>query len=535
MLLKTLVPLVDDLARELPDAERYRRLLAAVRALLPCDAAALLRLEGAWLVPVAIDGLSGDTLGRRFRVAEHPRLRQLLETDGPTRFPPDSELPDPYDGLVEGLPGLLEVHDCMGCPVRIDGRPWGVLTLDALAPERFSVVALDDLQAFASLAAATVSVVQRIDRLALRLEDERQRADRYRALAGDHAPPALIGQSPALRRLLDDIAVVGNSELTVLVTGETGVGKELVAQALHAASPRAARPLVSLNCAALPETLVESELFGHVRGAFSGAVAERRGKFELADGGTLFLDEIGELSLAVQAKLLRVLQDGQLQRLGSDREHRVDVRVIAATNRDLAHEVRAGRLRADFYHRISVYPLAVPLLRERGRDVLLLAGDFLEQNRSRLGLGGLRLDAGAQAALLAYGWPGNVRELKHAIGRAALKALAGGGPRPRIVTLTARHFDLEAAPDVTRQALPAASDATADVADVADVHGTQAGQAPAAAPVPDLRTSVEAHQRQRIEASLARHHRNWAAAARELGVHRANLVRLARRLGVRAG
>src|SRR5690606_16148675 len=190
-----------------------------------------------------------------------------------------------------------------------------------------------------------------------------------------------------------------------------------VAQARHAHSKRSDRPMVSLNGAALPDTLVESELFGHVRGAFTGAVSERQGKFELADGGTLFLDEIGELPLAAQAKLLRVLQSGQLQRLGSDREHRADVRLIVATNRDLAAEVRAGRLRADIYHRLSVYPLAVPALRERGRDILLLSGFFLEENRVRLHLGGLRLDPDAQAALLAYDWPGNVRELEHLIGR----------------------------------------------------------------------------------------------------------------------
>jgi anaerobic nitric oxide reductase transcription regulator len=291
-----------------------------------------------------------------------------------------------------------------------------------------------------------------------------------------------------------------------------------VAQALHAASPRASRPLISLNCAALPETLVESELFGHVRGAFSGAVADRRGKFELADGGTLFLDEVGELSLAVQAKLLRVLQNGQLQRLGSDREHKVDVRVIAATNRDLAAEVRAGRYRTDFYHRLSVYPLVVPPLRERGHDVLLLAGYFLEQNRSRLGLGSLRLDAGAQAALLAHGWPGNVRELEHLIGRSALKALTGLAKRPRIVSLTPEHLDLTGAPGINTAAPEGQTEAT-----------------PAPGSQTDLRNSTEAHQRRRIEASLARHRNNWASAARELGLHRANLVRLARRLGLREG
>lgn len=525
-MLKALVPLVDDLSREMSDGERYRRLLEAVRALLPCDATALLRLDGAALVPLAVNGLSSDTMGRRFKVEEHPRFKRLLEAGGPMRFPVDCELPDPYDGLVEGLQGHLEVHDCMGCPVQVGEKTWGVLTIDALNRQRFSAVDLGDLQAFASLAAATVSVVQRMERLTLRVEDERQRADTYRELAEESTPPALIGQSAAHQRLLEEIAVVGNSELTVLVTGETGVGKELVAQALHAASPRAARPLISLNCAALPETLVESELFGHVRGAFSGAVADRRGKFELANGGTLFLDEVGELSLAVQAKLLRVLQNGQLQRLGSDREHQVDVRVIAATNRDLAHEVRAGRYRADFYHRLSVYPLVVPPLRERGHDVLLLAGYFLEQNRSRLGLGSLRMDADAQAALLAHDWPGNVRELEHLVGRSALKALAGVPGRPRILSLTASHFDLPAPASWGASAPDASGSKDAAVQEgLPDAGG-------AAAPV-DLRTSMESHQRQRIAASLARHHNNWASAARELGLHRANLVRLAKRLGLR--
>ena len=342
-------------------------------------------------------------------------------------------------------------------------------------------------------------------------------------MATQACTPTLLGHSPAHQRLLDEVALVSNSALTVLVLGETGVGKELVAQALHAASPRAARPLISLNCAALPEHLVESELFGHVRGAFSGAVAERRGKFELAHGGTLFLDEVGELPLAAQAKLLRVLQGGQLQRLGSDRDHTVDVRVVAATNRNLADEVRTGRMRADFYHRLNVYPLVVPPLRERGNDVLLLAGHFLEQNRSRLGLGSLRLDASAQAALLAHDWPGNVRELEHLVARSSLKALAGLarlGPRPRIVSVTAAHLDLQAA------AVGGGDGCVLDASGTLSVL-PRPGAAPA-----DLRRSTDAHQRQCIEASLARHPDNWAAAARELGLHRANLVRLAKRLGL---
>ncbi|RWU22138.1 nitric oxide reductase transcriptional regulator NorR [Pseudomonas alkylphenolica] len=512
-LLTALLPLVSDLSRDLPERERYRRLLEAMRALLPCDAAALLRLDGEWLVPLAVDGLSTDTLGRRFKVSEHPRFEAILSSSEPTRFASDSELPDPYDGLVEGLHQHLEVHDCMGCPLFVDEQPWGLLTLDALDPEQFQQVELDALQAFASLAAATVNVAERIERLALRAEDEHERAEVYRQASGQQHKE-LIGQSKAHKRLLEEIQLVGSSDLTVLITGETGVGKELVAQAIHQASSRAQQPLISLNCAALPDTLVESELFGHVRGAFTGAVGERRGKFELANGGTLFLDEVGELSLTVQAKLLRVLQSGQLQRLGSDQEHRVDVRLIAATNRDLAEEVRAGRYRADFYHRLSVYPLWVPPLRERGRDVLLLSGYFLEQNRSRMGLGSLRLSAEAQAALLAYDWPGNVRELEHLIGRSALKALGQHRQRPKILTLDASDLDLRPVEPAPEQ---------------------QAALPPAATALPggDLRQALDDYQRQLIQASLERHEYNWASTARELGLDRANLSRLAKRLGLR--
>lgn len=506
-LLRALLPLVDDLARDLPESERYRRLLEALRQWMPCDAVALLRLDENQLVPLAVDGLSPDTLGRRFKVEEHPRLAALLERRGPTRFAAGCELPDPYDGLVEGHRGHLEVHDCIGCPLYLDDRPWGLLTLDALDPSRFGQNDLDNLEAFASLAAATVKAGERISGLTRRLEDERQRAETYR----QHREREMIGQSAMHRRLMEEIALVGGSELNVLIQGETGVGKELVAQALHAHSPRSARALISLNCAALPETLAESELFGHVRGAFSGAVAERRGKFELADGGTLFLDEVGELPLAVQAKLLRVLQSGQLQRVGSDREHQVNVRVLAATNRDLAEEVRNGRFRADLYHRLSVYPLRVPPLRERGRDVLLLAGYFLEENRHRLGLRALRLAPEAQPALLAYGWPGNVRELEHAIGRAALKALAASPERPRILTLFPRHLDLPTTPGPENEPPLVLAER----------------------PAGPLKDALDDYQRQLIRASLARQHDNWAAAARELGLDRANLHRLAKRLGLR--
>ena len=512
-LLLELVPLVADLSRELPDEERYRRLLKSLRQLLPCDAAALLKLEDDVLVPLAVDGLSADTLGRRFRVREHPRFEILLESPGPVRFSTDCELPDPYDGLVEGH-GHLEVHDCLGCVLYFQDRPWGLITLDSLDPSRFGSVDLDGVQAFASLAAATVMASERMEQLTRGFEDQRQLAEVYKRAAGGRAPRELIGQSAVHKTLLQEIQLVGNSALTVLVTGETGVGKELVAESIHLHSPRAHKPLISLNCAALPETLVESELFGHVKGAFSGAVSGRSGKFELADGGTLFLDEVGELPLPVQSKLLRVLQSGQLQRVGSDQEHRVDVRIIAATNRDLAEEVRAGRFRADLYHRLSVYPLHVPPLRERGRDVLLLAGYFLEENRLRMGLRSLRLNPEAQRLLLGHDWPGNVRELEHLISRAVLKALAVHPQRPRILTIEPQALGLD---EVQVTSRPAAAQ----------------GALPLSQPGLGLKEAVDACQRALIVQALEQHQGKWTDAAKALGVDRANLNRLARRLGIK--
>ncbi|WP_369632873.1 nitric oxide reductase transcriptional regulator NorR [Variovorax sp. V512] len=342
-----------------PEAEaaRYRSLLAAARGLVRCDAAALLQLDVDVLKPVAVDGLSDETLGRQFPVAAHPRFARLLDSERGLRFAHDSNLPDPYDGLVAGQPGILPVHDCMGAPLRLRGAVWGLLTLDALEPHAFDAVGPAQMEALIALVETGIEAADTIREMQARAMREQAVAQALRA--GRGAPRELLGSSPAMKQLCHEIDTVAVSDLTVLLLGETGVGKDLVAQRLHARSRRSEQPLVQVNCAALPESLADSELFGHKRGAFTGAVQDRDGKFEIADGGTLFLDEVGELPLSVQAKLLRVLQSGEVQRPGSDRMRKVDVRVIAATNRDLPAAIAQGRFRADLYHRLSVYPLVV--------------------------------------------------------------------------------------------------------------------------------------------------------------------------------
>src|SRR5580700_7484533 len=227
----------------------------------------------------------------------------------------------------------------------------------------------------------------------------------------------LVGESPAMKKLIEQIARAAKSAADVLVTGERGTGKELVARALHAQSPRAKGPLEKLNCAALPSELIESELFGHEAGAFTGATKQRRGKFERASGGTLFLDEVGDMPLAMQAKLLRVLQEREIERVGGSETIAIDVRVVAATNRDLVAACASGAFRADLYDRLDVLPLALPTLRARREDIPLLARHFLELAARSNDRRDIRLEDDAIAVLASYAWPGNVRELKNVIER----------------------------------------------------------------------------------------------------------------------
>ncbi|MBV8596869.1 MAG: sigma 54-interacting transcriptional regulator [Candidatus Eremiobacteraeota bacterium] len=262
------------------------------------------------------------------------------------------------------------------------------------------------------------------------LEQEQVRLEAQNAYLWDeirsvHNLGNLIGGSRAIRHVMQQIQLVAPTAAAVLVTGESGTGKELVARAIHERSPRKGHALITVNCGAIPENLFESEFFGHVRGAFTGALKDKLGRFELADGGTLFLDEISEMPLEMQAKLLRVLQERELERVGDTRSRKIDVRIVAATNRDLKQEVDAGHFRQDLYYRLSVFPIELPPLRERCDDIVPLAAHFVTQTALRMNRPGPRLTQTAMDQLTSYAWPGNVRELQNAIERAVILAQGG--------------------------------------------------------------------------------------------------------------
>ncbi|QUM76674.1 nitric oxide reductase transcriptional regulator NorR [Moritella sp. 24] len=526
--------IIYDLSRELPKYQRYNRLLQAWRDTFSCDACVLLKLEGDNLVPKSANGLQIEAMGRYFPIAEHPRFEQILaqyenEVQKKVhRFDAQCELPDPYDGLIQTPDGQLNVHDCMGAVLVIDNKPWGIVTMDALNPQRFDSLDPQILNSMIGLAEVVIKTANLIFALDQKVQRQEQVTE---SLINEKFSEQMIGSSSAMNMLNLEIDLVADSDLAALIYGESGSGKELVARRIHMASKRAKEALITLNCAALPETMVESELFGHVAGAFTGATKNRLGKFELADGGTLFLDEIGELPLSIQAKLLRVIQFGELQRLGSDKPHKVDVRLIAATNRDLSKEVAEGRFRGDLYHRLTVYPLNVPSLRERGDDILLLAGNFLAKIQRKVGINNLTLAKDAEKALLAYEWPGNVRELEHLLSRASLRAAGRNRKDERVVVLESSDLNIQTS-QYEAKVTDINSISSDNVSSTADsergndiVINTDSNDN-------NLKLITDDFQKQFIVKMLAENNGNSAATARAIGVDRSNLHRLMKRLEI---
>lgn len=531
----TTTHLLVDLAEELPGAVRLQRLVQSIREDFGCDAVGLLRLDENTLRLVAADGLVHEALGRRFSLSTHPRLAAILDNTEAVQFESDSSLPDPYDGLLETRKEEpLLIHDCLGQSLYVNGALWGALTLDA-SRDTFDADRTTSLKEYVQLIQATIRMNQlEQENRKLRMVSTRSAMPRHVEQSGE-----ILGDSPVMRSLMNELAVIASSDLPILLLGETGVGKDLFAQHIHRLSARSGKPMVHINCAALPDTLAESELFGHVKGAFSGADAARAGSFEAAHGGSLFLDEVGELSLRIQAKLLRTLQNGEIQRLGSDKPRTVDVRIIAATNRDLKKSILDGDFRMDLYHRLSVYPVLIPPLRERGKDILLLAGYFLESNRSRLGLRSIRLTPEAETALMQYAWPGNVRELEHVISRAALKMLSRGAYHNGILSIEPRFLDVTQDNMTTPMTMTEPSGTSLEQRDNSLLHfdktATDSPQDKAHRPVvkTNLKAAVADFQRQCITQALGQAQNNWTLAANALGMDASNLHKLAKKLGLK--
>ncbi len=403
----------------------------------------------------------------------------LLISDPPAREGFSSE------SLNQSRPSSL-----MCVPLIMLDRPLGVIYLDTNAPDvRFDK---DHLQLVSAIAAITAVAIENARHF------EWLQSENERLLADVNIEHNMVGESPSMKQVYQFISKVAPTDSTVLISGESGTGKELAARAIHQNSKRAKLPFMAVNCAALAETLLESELFGHEKGAFTGAMAMRKGRLEVADGGTVFLDEIGELSPALQVKLLRVLQEREFERVGGTRTIKVDIRLVAATNKDLEQAIAAGTFRQDLFYRLNVVELAMPPLRERPEDISLLANYFASKHGEKCNRRILGVSPEAQARLLSYEWPGNVRELENAIERA-------------VVLGATDHILPEDLPEATLESEAAAT----------------------TIPAPRYHDAVTQTKKQIILSAMDQAKGSYTEAAKLLGVHPNYLHRLIRNLNLR--
>jgi anaerobic nitric oxide reductase transcription regulator len=519
--LEAILTIATDLTSSLSSKDRYQRLLQVVTSILKSDAAALFKKEKNGLRVLVTENITESELKPTYPLRENPRLEVICRSKTPVIFPADSPLPDPFDAhLVNAMGAEHRVHSCLGCPLIVGNELVGVLTADSLAPGAFDDLDLKLLSTLSALAGAALQTSELLHRLETTAEKKELVARDLMRSLNEQAGPFLLGNSAAMDKLREEIHFAAQTDLTVLISGETGVGKELVARSIQARSRRKNQPMIYVNCAALPENIVESELFGHVKGAFTGAEKPRAGKFEVADGGTLFLDEIGELPLAVQAKLLRALQEGEVQRVGSDQHRKVDVRVVAATNRNLEQEVAQGRFRADLFYRLNVYPISVPALRDHSDDIPYLTAYFCDLHQRKVNLNAVHVTPDAMKTLQAYSWPGNVRELKNILDRTVLKAKL---KNPTLTNIHIGQADLPA--DLLAE--------TATTENSALSTGLLPQEHQGAIARISLREATDEFQRRVILHEVQANQGNWAAAAKRLGMHRSNLFALASRLGLK--
>jgi Nif-specific regulatory protein len=467
-------------------AALQEKVLEAVLAIVPADQAAVLLSE---------DGVGGfsSIVGRHRRLgpnqpihASQTILSRVLE-ENLAVLSNDVQ----SDAAYREADSLLErkVHSVLAVPLEVQGKMLGVMYLDASSPgARFDSDLLEFVATLGNITALAIENARHLERLG----GENRRL--YEELNIHHS---MIGESKAMHEVYDFVSRVAGRDSTVLISGESGTGKELVARAVHANSGRTNKPFVAINCAAITETLLESELFGHERGAFTGAVSQKKGKLEVAEGGTVFLDEIGELAVPMQAKLLRVLQEREFERVGGTRSIKLDVRLIAATNRDLKEASRTGTFRPDLYYRLNVVSLHMPALRERREDIPLLAAFFAAQYGEKVKRRVAGISPEARACLQRYDWPGNVRELENAIERA-------------VVLGSTELILIDDLPDSILEETAASGE-----------------------PVSALHDGIRVAKKVLIERAIEQANGNYTDAAKILGVHPNHLFRLIRTLNLK--
>lgn len=464
------------------------KVLEAVLAIAPADQAAILLTDN------GISGLSSASMvGRDRRLGDNQPihasqtiLNRVLE-ENLAVLSSDVQTDDSYreaESLIE-----RRVHSVLAVPLEVQGKVLGAMYLDASSPgARFDSDLLELVTTMGNITALAIENARHVERLG---------GENRRLLEELNIRHSMIGESKAMHEVYDFVSRVAGRDSTVLVSGESGTGKELVARALHMNSGRADKPFVAINCAAITETLLESELFGHERGAFTGAVSQKKGKLEVAEGGTVFLDEIGELAVPMQAKLLRVLQEREFERVGGTRPIKLDVRLIAATNRDLKEASKTGTFRPDLYYRLNVVSLHMPALRERREDIPLLAAFFAAHFGEKVKRRIAGISPEARTCLTRYDWPGNVRELENAIERAAV--------------LGSTEFILpEDLPESILEETAAAGE-----------------------PVSALHDGIREAKKVLIERAIEQANGNYTEAAKILGVHPNHLFRLIRTLNLK--
>lgn len=479
----------------------FRRILDGLSVLIPNDVSTILLKEEGFLKVAAQRGFKQSLrdMELNFEIERHPRLKRALESPRTLRFLNPDE-PDPFDELVEGAEVLTgKMHSCMAAPLLLNSKPIGLITVDHLDEGQFAEEQENLLFFLGSFAALAIHHAQLIEALEKRRQNlETLNQNLFENLGQAHQAE-LIGSSRQMREIRRQITVLGPSPANVLILGPTGSGKELAARALHARSPRSKQTMIYVNCAAIPPSLAESELFGHTKGAFTGALGERKGKFEQANGGTLFLDEIGELPLNLQASLLRVLQEGEIQRVGSDKTLKVNVRVIAATNRDLNLMQQDGLFRTDLFHRLAVLTLNLPALSQHREDIPELCEHYIGQ-LTRKYKKHFQLPAKIVEQLQQQDWPGGVRELFHTLESMAVWADADNAE------------ELIPPPGLPRNPVPT--------------------QAPSFL-VKNLKTATEEFQKNLIQQALQSAQGNQTQAARDLGLDPGNLIRKMKALGLK--